>query len=47
MTSRNYQKMIVNIEKVRREECQCIMVDSSEHLYVTDGYTLTHNTEVR
>lgn len=43
----NYQKMIVNIEKVRQEECQCIMVDSPEHLYVTDGYTLTHNTEVR
>ena len=47
MISKNYQKMIVNIEKVRQEECQCIMVDSPEHLYVTDGYTLTHNTEVR
>ena len=42
----NYQKMIINIEKVRQEECQCIMVDSPEHLYVTDGYTLTHNTEL-
>ena len=42
----NYQKMIINIEKVRQEECQCIMVDSPEHLYVTDGYTLTHNTEI-
>lgn len=42
----NYQKMIVNIEKVRQEECQCIMVDHPEHLYVTDGYTLTHNTEL-
>lgn len=41
------RKKIVNIEKVRREECQCIMVDSPEHLYVTDGYTLTHNTELR
>lgn len=41
----NYQKMITNIEKVRQEECQCIMVDHHEHLYVTDGYTLTHNTE--
>lgn len=39
-------KYIVNIEKVRQEECQCIMVDSPEHLYVTDGYTLTHNTEI-
>lgn len=42
----NYQKMIVNIEKVRQEECQCIMIDNPEHLYVTDGYTLTHNTEL-
>lgn len=41
------RKKIVNIEKVRQEECQCIMVDSPEHLYVTDGYTLTHNTELR
>ena len=46
MITKNYQKMIVNIEKVRQEECQCIMVDSPEHLYVTDGYTLTHNTEI-
>lgn len=42
----NYQKMITNIYKVRKEECQCIMIDHPEHLYVTDGYTLTHNTEV-
>ena len=42
----NQQKMIVNIEKVREEECQCIMIDHPEHLYVTDGYTLTHNTEL-
>ncbi len=42
----NYQKMIVNIEKVRKEECQCIMINHPEHLYVTDGYTLTHNTEI-
>lgn len=44
--SRNYQKIVTNITKVRQEECQCIMVDHPEHLYVTDGYTLTHNTEV-
>lgn len=40
------RKKIVNIEKVRREECQCIMIDHPEHLYITDGYTLTHNTEL-
>lgn len=43
---RNFQKMIINIEKISKEECQCIMIDHPEHLYVTDGYTLTHNTEL-
>ncbi len=42
----NYQKIITDIRKVRKEECQCIMIDHPEHLYVTDGYTLTHNTEL-
>lgn len=42
----NFKKFITKIEKVRQEECQCIMVDHPEHLYVTDGYTLTHNTEL-
>ena len=41
-----YKKYIASITKVRQAECQCIMVDHPEHLYVTDGYTLTHNTEV-
>lgn len=39
-------KYITKIEKVRQEECQCIYVDSPDHLYVTDGYNLTHNTGI-
>lgn len=35
---------IVSIEPVRITECQCIMVDSISHLYVTDNYVVTHNT---
>lgn len=38
------EKRIVGIKKVGKKECQCIMVDSYKHLYVTDGYNLTHNT---
>lgn len=42
----NFKKFITKINKVRQEECQCIMIAHPEHLYVTDGYTLTHNTEI-
>lgn len=36
---------IVNIEVTDVvTEMQCIKVDSEDHLYVTDGYILTHNT---
>lgn len=37
-------KYIKSIELVGNEECQCIMVDNPSHLYVTDGYNITHNT---
>jgi len=37
-------KYISSIERTGHEECQCISVDSEKHLYVTDGYNLTHNT---
>ncbi len=37
---------IVSVEPVRITECQCIMVDSISHLYVTDNYVVTHNTYI-
>lgn len=37
-------KRIVSIEQVGNDEMQCILIDSDDHLYVTSGYTLTHNT---
>ena len=39
-------KAIVAIEPATAQECQCILIDSSDHLYVTDGYTVTHNTNI-
>lgn len=37
-------KYIEKIEYVGDVEQQCIMVDAADHLYVTDDYTVTHNT---
>lgn len=37
-------RRIVAIEEDGREECQCILVDSIDHLYVTDCFIVTHNT---
>lgn len=38
------QRKIVNIEYVGEQECQCIMVKSDDHTYITDNVTVTHNT---
>ncbi len=37
-------KRIVNISYSHREEAQCIMVNSPDHLYMTDQEIITHNT---
>ena len=34
------------ISKVSHEEAQCIMIEHDEHLYMTDGYVVTHNTAI-
>jgi len=37
-------RFITNIEFVGKVEQQCISIDSSEHLYLTDNHIVTHNT---
>lgn len=37
-------KYVTSIEYIGEKECQCIKVSNPDHLYVTDGYTITHNT---
>ena len=35
---------IIDIKLVEESECTCIMVDSYDHLYVTEDFIITHNT---
>ncbi len=37
-------KYFEKIELVGKKEVQCISVDATDHLYVTDDYIVTHNT---
>lgn len=37
---------MTNVEYVGEKEAQCIMVDSDEHLYVTEDFIVTHNTSL-
>lgn len=37
-------RSIVSVDPVGEKPCQCIMIDSDDHLYVTDDFILTHNT---
>ena len=39
-------KAVERIDYVGEKPCQCISVDAADGLYVTDGYTLTHNTHI-
>ena len=37
---------IINITYVGKIDCQCILLDSDSHLYLTDNFIVTHNSEV-
>lgn len=36
---------IRSIEPVRRAQAACILIDHPDHLFITDNYVVTHNTE--
>lgn len=40
------RRAISKIEEINKQECQCIYVESSEHTYLTDNLTVTHNTTI-
>lgn len=37
---------IVSVKYLNDHECKCIMVDNKDHTYITDNFTITHNTWV-
>jgi replicative DNA helicase len=37
-------RFIESVEPACTKPCQCILVENDDHLYVTDGFVLTHNT---
>lgn len=41
-----HSKQIINIEYVSQTECQCILLDNKSHTYLTNDYTVTHNSWV-
>lgn len=48
---KNYQyadlwSRVARIDPIGTYECRCILVDHPDHLYVTDDYVVTHNTEL-
>lgn len=38
------RKKILSVEYIRDDECQCLYVSSPLHTYITDAFTVTHNT---
>lgn len=40
------RKNIVSIDFVGRTECQCILLNNKSHTYITDFFTVTHNSWV-
>lgn len=38
------RRAISKVELVKQEECQCILIDHKNHLYLTNDYIVTHNT---
>lgn len=39
-------RTIEKIEPLGYEQCQCIMVDHPDHMYITDNFVPTHNTNI-
>lgn len=43
-TEREPKRLVVEVVPDGKELTRCLLIDSEDHLYVTDDYVLTHNT---
>lgn len=43
-TNASIERSIKSIKYVGMKDCQCILVDHPDHLYITDNFIVTHNT---
>jgi superfamily II DNA or RNA helicase len=39
-------RTICGVEYTSKKECQCILVADKDHLYITDNFVVTHNTNI-
>lgn len=39
-------RTICGVKYVGNKECQCILVEDKDHLYITDNFLVTHNTNI-
>ena len=46
-TGKFQKRLIKTITLDRKEAVKCIMIDHPDHLYITDDYIVTHNTDVK
>ncbi|KAJ5068893.1 hypothetical protein M0811_12200 [Anaeramoeba ignava] len=39
------ERFVSKIEYICKDECQCILIDHPDHLFITENHIVTHNTE--
>ncbi len=40
------RRVVKSVDLIGKKECQCILIDHQDHLYLTDNFIPTHNTNV-